>query len=104
MNPVGSDIATNPAAATKVDSARADRGFTPAGATIHWNLKSAHGTKVERPNYGKLHVGEAELCLPHWQKRIELICVTIMQDVHQTSAQKTAGFIARRPLTGGLFS
>ncbi len=48
------------------------------------------------------HIGKAELRLPNRQERVELIGVTVMQHVRQTSAQKITALAAGQPVNESL--
>ena len=78
--------------------AGAELGREPVGG----NLQAAHGPAVERPHQRQAGVGQTELRLPDRQKRIELVGVTVMEEMGEARACEVAPL--RRPTAISIFS
>ena len=63
------------------------RGLNLGGEPVGGNLQAAHGPAIKRPDQRQTSVGQTELRLPDWQKRVKLVGVAVMEEMGEARAR-----------------
>ena len=84
--------------AQRGDDCRQDQGCSRADPSDHAvarYLQAAHGSVVEGSDRREAGVRQAELRLPYRQQRVELVRVTIVENVREAGADHITALIRR---------